>query len=196
MRPRLKSQTWVQEEPMMDWKKIAPWNWFKQEEGPARSMQVPPRSCLSADPLVGFETEMERLFDETSRRSFPVLPWRPAVSGGMPAPLRPSVDISEGKKAYTVRAEIPGVDLEDVSIEVEDDSLVIRAEKRQETDEEKEGYHCVERSYGAMQRVLSLPDDADGEAIEAKFRNGVLKLKIPKHPARASKSRSIEIEAS
>ncbi|MBW2292776.1 MAG: Hsp20/alpha crystallin family protein [Deltaproteobacteria bacterium] len=181
---------------MMDWKKIAPWNWFKEEEPPARSTQIPARAHVSSDPFVGFGTEMERLFDETFRRSFPALPWRPAAAGRNPAPLQPSVDISEGKKAYTVRAEIPGVELEDVSIEVEDNTLVIRAEKRQETDEEKEGYHCVERSYGAMQRVLSLPDDADGEAIEAKFRNGVLKLKIPKHPARASKSRSIEIEAS
>ena len=59
---------------------------------------------------------------------------------------------------------------------------------------EEEGYHCVERSYGEMQRVLSLPDDADGEAIEARFKNGVLKLRIPKHAARASNARSIEIQ--
>ena len=73
---------------------------------------------------------------------------------------------------------------------------MIRAEKRQETEEEEEGYHCVERTYGAMQRVLTLPEDADGDAIDAKFDNGVLKLRIPKHAARASNSRSIEVQGS
>lgn len=180
---------------MMDWKKIAPWNWFKEEGVPARSAQTSVAPEASPDPFFALQSEMERLFDEIFRRSFPGLPRRAAVSGRIAPPLQPSVDISEGKKIYTVRAEIPGVELEDVSIEVEDNTLVIRAEKRQATDEEREGYHCIERSYGAMQRLISLPDDADGEAIEAKFRNGVLTLKIPKHPARASSSRSIEIEA-
>jgi HSP20 family protein len=137
---------------------------------------------------------MERLFDDTFRRSVPGMHRHPAFPGPTPASLRPSVDISEGKKAYTVRAELPGVDLEDVSIEVEGHTLLIRAEKRQETEEEEEGYHCVERSYGAMQRVLSLPDDADGEAIDARFKNGVLKLRIPKHAARSTNARSIEIQ--
>ena len=180
----------------MDWKKIAPWNWFKEEETPAPATQMPARFHASSDPFALLRTEMERLFDDTLRRSLPGMPWLPAVPGRIPTSLRPSVDVSEGKKAYTVRAELPGVDLEDVSIEVEGHTLVIRAEKRQETEEEEEGYHCVERSYGAMQRVLSLPDDADGEAIEAKFKNGVLKLRIPKHAARASNARSIGIQGS
>ncbi len=137
---------------------------------------------------------MERLFYDTFRRSLPGMPGLPALPGRIPTPLRPSVDISEGKKVYTVRAELPGVELGDVSIEVEGDTLVIRAEKRQESEGEEEGYHCVERSYGAVQRVFSLPDDADGEAIEGKFKNGVLKLRISKHAARASNTRSIEIQ--
>jgi HSP20 family protein len=177
----------------MDWKKIAPWNWFKEEEAPTHATQIPARFHASSDPFAALRTEMEWLFDDTFRRSFPGMPRLPAIPGRIATSLRPSVDVSEGKKAYTVRAELPGVELGDVSIEVEGHTLVIRAEKRQETEEE-EGYHCVERSYGAMQRVLSLPDDADGEAIEAKFKNGVLKLRIPKHAARASNARSIEIQ--
>jgi HSP20 family protein len=177
----------------MDWKKIAPWNWFKDEGVPARAVQSQSGTDPS-DPFANVRSEMERLFDEGFRRSFPSIPRLAPFSEGMLTPLRPSVDISEGKKAYAVRAELPGVELEDVSIEVEDQTLVIRAEKRHESDEEDEGYHCVERSYGAMQRMLSLPDDADGEAIEAKFKNGVLKLRIPKHAARASNAQSIEIQ--
>ena len=177
----------------MHWKKIAPWNWFKEEDAPASAAHTSARIDAPSDPLAALRTEMERLFYDTFRRSLPGMPGLPALPGRIPTPLRPSVDISEGKKAYTVRAELPGVELGDVSIEVEGHTLVIRAEKRQESEEE-EGYHCVERSYGAVQRVFSLPDDADGEAIEARFKNGVLKLRIPKHAARASNARSIEIQ--
>lgn len=174
----------------MDWKKIAPWNWFKDEGAASRAPALPARPAEPSDPFSALRSEMDRLFDDVFRR-FPALPGQPRT---IAAPLRPNVDISEGRKAYTVRAELPGVDREDVAIEVEDRTLAIRAEKRRETEEEDEGYHCIERSYGAIQRVLSLPDDADSEAIEAKFKNGVLKLRIPKHAARASKGRSIEVQ--
>lgn len=184
------------EDPTLDWKKIAPWNWFKHEESHApATLAAPAGFNASSDPFAAVRMEMERLFDDSVGRSFLGVPSRLAVPGRIPVPLRPSVDISEGKKAYTVRADLPGVERGDVSVEVKDNTLMVRAEKRQESEEEDEGYHCVERSYGAAQRVLSLPDDADGEAIEAKFKDGVLKLRIPKHPARASRGRTIEIHA-
>jgi len=137
---------------------------------------------------------MDRLFDEAFRGTFARTPALSPTVGGNPVALRPSVDVSEGKKAYTIRAELPGIEPDDVSIEVEGNRLVIRAEKRQEQEEEDEGYHCIERSYGAMQRVLSLPDDADTEGIEARFKHGVLKLRIPKHAARAANVRTIEVQ--
>lgn len=179
----------------MDWKKIAPWNWFKEEEEvPKHATQMPVRLHAPSDPVVALRTEIERLFDGTFGYALPGMPRVPANLARVHTSLRPSVDIAEGKKAYTVRAELPGVEREDVSVEMEGHTLVIRAEKRQQTEEEEEGYHCVESSYGAVQRVLSLPDDADGEAIEAKFKNGVLKLWIPKHAARVSSAKSIEIQ--
>ena len=177
----------------MDWKKIAPWNWFKEEEVAKHSTPMPVRVHDPSDSLVVLRTEIERLFDTTFGYAFPGMPRIPVSLGRAHTSLRPSVDIAEGKKAYTVRAELPGVELSDVSVEMEGQTLVIRAEKRQQSEEE-EGYHCLESSYGAVQRVLSLPDDADGEAIDAKFKNGVLKLRIPKYPARASSARSIEVE--
>jgi len=178
----------------MDWKRIAPWNWFKDEQSPAVTTQTPARIDPGSDPFTTLRGEMERLFDETFSRSFPVMPRESVLPRRLPTPLRPSIDISEGKKAYTVRAELPGIELGDVSIQTEGQTLVIQAEKRQESDEEDEGYHWVERSYGVVQRVLSLPDDADSEAVDARFKNGVLKLRIPKHPARSSTSRNIEVQ--
>ena len=178
----------------MEWKTIAPWNWFKDEEANTPTAQMRVRPIASSDPFVALRTEMERLFDDTFRQPYPAGPGQSDSSNRIPSLLRPSIDVSEGKKAYTVRAELPGVELKDVSVEVEGHTLMIRAEKRQQTEEDEEGYHCVESSYGAIQRILSLPEDADGEAIKASFKNGVLKLRIPKHAARASIARNVEIE--
>ena len=112
----------------MDWKKIAPWNWFKEEED--RGSGRPVRAGTPSDPLGMLRSEMERLFDETFSSHFPAATSSPVMR------LRPDVDISEGRKAYTVRAEMPGVELDDVSIEVEGRTLAIRAEKRRESEEE------------------------------------------------------------
>ena len=182
----------------MDWKKIAPWNWFKEEEGIGRRPIPSPRISATQDPIAAMRMEMDRLFEDALRSSylpqgsFPT-PRRPEGTG-FPA-LRPTVDISEGRKAYSVRVELPGIEPEDVSIEVEaNHTLIIRAEKRQDREEEDEGIHWVESTDGAAQRILSLPDDADADAVEAKFKNGVLKLRIPKQAARASKTRSIDVQ--
>jgi HSP20 family protein len=180
----------------MDWRKIAPWNWFKDEVSTLPVAHSRSKPGTRPDPLEAMRAEIDRVARQMLGPSFPDFPaLASTLSQDFPVPLRPSVDISEGKKAYTVRAELPGLDQEDVSIEVEDHTLVIRGEKRQDRDEEDEGYHWVERSYGEMQRVISLPDDADVDEIEARFKNGVLKLRIPKHAARASMGRSIEIQA-
>ena len=152
----------------MDWKKIAPWNWFKDEES-----AIPIARARPPGGRMDLPAAMQRLL------------------GDADLPLRPSVDISEGKKAYTVRAELPGVEPDDISVEVEGRTLVLRAEKRHESEEEDEGYHCIESSYGAVQRVLSLPQDADPESIDAHFKNGVLKLRVQKHAARSTSARNI-----
>ena len=182
----------------MDWKKIAPWNWFEDEApnapGPARPA---PRLAPSGDPITDLRAEMDRLFEDVVRRTFPASPGvgsAPDRERGF-APLRPHVDISEGRTAYRVRVELPGVEREDVSLETrEDGRLVLRAEKRLEHEEEDEGYHCVESRYGAVQRILCLPRDADASAIEARFKNGVLKLTIPKRSAPATGAQSIEVQ--
>jgi len=183
----------------MDWKKIAPWNWFKEEEGMERRPIPSARISATQDPIAAMRMEMDRLFEDALRSSYLLrggglpAPWR-GEGGGFPA-LRPTVDISEGRKAYTVRVELPGIDPDDVSIEIEaNHTLIIRAEKRQDREEDEEGVHWVESTYGAAQRILSLPEDADADAVEAKFKNGVLKLRIPKQAARASKTRSIDVQ--
>ena len=182
----------------MDWKKIAPWNWFKAEEDIGRRPLLAPRISATQDPIAAMRMEMDRLFEEALRSSYlyqgSFAAPRRGEGAGFPS-LRPTVDISEGRKAYSVRVELPGIEPDDVSIEVEaNHTLIIRAEKRQDREEDEEGVHWIESSYGAAQRILSLPDDADADAVEAKFKNGVLKLRIPKQAARASQTRSIDVQ--
>lgn len=170
----------------MEWRKLAPWNWFgKEQEHGARHLPIR-HSSTAPNFFSALRAEMDRLFEDSLQR-FGLPPEAGLV-------LKPSLDISEGKHAYTVRVEIPGVEKGDVTLDVHEDTLTIRGEKRQEREESDESYHCVERSYGAFQRVLTLPDDADPERIDAKFRRGVLKVTIPKTDARAARARSIPIE--
>ena len=167
----------------MDWKKIAPWNWFREENSEPHSSSV---ASQPTDPFVGFGRYIE---DQLLARL--------AGVGRAPdeVPLRPKMDISEARKSYTVKAELPGVELDDVAIRVFGRNVVIRAEKRQETESDEEGYHCIERSYGSVQRTLSLPEDADPDGIDATFKNGVLTLRIPKHPARAAEEREVAVQS-
>ena len=180
----------------MDWNKIAPWNWFKKEQEGSVPVAAPARRV---DSLVAMRDDMDRLFEDAVRRfgagSSLATGW-PAVRalGDTPVMLRPDIDISEGRKSYTVRVEVPGVEKGDVTCEIDDDTLIIRGEKRQEKDETEEGYHCIERSYGHFQRTLSLPADADAESIDAKFKNGVLKINIPKREAPPNTGRTIDIQ--
>ena len=105
----------------------------------------------------------------------------------------PSIDVFESDDEIVVRAEIPGVDAEDVDISIADNHLIIKGEKRQESETKDQNYCCVERSYGSFRRSLALPSGADVDSIKASSRNGILSILIPKSDDR--KSRKIEIEA-
>jgi HSP20 family protein len=163
----------------MDWKKIAPWNWFREESEASSRVPV---STSNADPFLA-RSDIESLFERLIGRA----------PTAMSEPLRPKMDISEGRKDYTVRAELPGVEIEDVSIRVVGTTVILQAEKKQEQQSDEEGYHCVERTYGAVRRTLSLPEDADPEGIDASFKNGILTLRIPKHPARVAQERRVDV---
>jgi HSP20 family protein len=118
----------------------------------------------------------ESLFDDLAR-GFWVKPV--AMPGG--AELKMKIDVSEDDKAYTVHAEIPGVRKEDIQVEVEGGQVSIRAEVKQEKEEKKGGkvLHS-ERTYGMVSRSFSLPAEVDDKATEAKYKDGLLELTLPK----------------
>ena len=105
----------------------------------------------------------------------------------------PSIDVSESDDGIVVKAEIPGVNPEDVHISIDDNHLIISGEKRREWEGKDKDYCCVERSYGSFRRSLALPSGADVDDVKASSKDGVLSILIPKSDDK--KSRKIEIEA-
>lgn len=108
--------------------------------------------------------------------------------------LLPSIDVTSDASAYTLTAEIPGVGGEDVKLEVKDGVLILSGEKKstQVKDEEKTRYHVSERRWGSFTREMTLPEDADVNAISAQHKDGVLTITIPRK-APEKKSQTIAI---
>ena len=95
-------------------------------------------------------------------------------------PWMPRVDIAETENGFEIRAELPGVAEDDVSVSVTDNLLTIKGEKRQEAETDGKNYHRVERRYGSFQRSFTLPRHIETDAIKAEYKDGVLTLEIPK----------------
>ena len=106
--------------------------------------------------------------------------------------LSPAVDLSEDDRSYKVSVELPGVRREDVTVELHEDVLTIRGEKKSEREEKKDRSHWVERSYGAFSRSFTLPPTAKAEELRATFQDGVLTVEIPKKEV--AKPRQIAIK--
>jgi HSP20 family protein len=92
----------------------------------------------------------------------------------------PPVDITEDEKEYVITAELPDVKKENVKVTVENGHLVISGERKFEREEKDRKYHRIERSYGTFMRSFALPDVANAENVGADFKDGVLKVRIPK----------------
>jgi HSP20 family protein len=108
-----------------------------------------------------------------------------------PVAWQPVVDIEEQPEKYAVRAELPGMKLEDIKITLHDNQLVIRGEKRRDEEKKDSTYHRVERVYGQFERAFTLSHAVQSDKIDAIYRDGVLEVSIPK--AEEAKPREIQI---
>ncbi len=105
----------------------------------------------------------------------------------------PAFDVSETENELIVKAEVPGIDQKDIDINLSDGILTIKGEKKQEKKEENETYHTVERHYGGFSRTMRLPSDVDVDKVDATYKDGVLKIILPK--ADTAKARKIEVKS-
>src|SRR5262249_40152962 len=108
--------------------------------------------------------------------------------------LIPELDVVEHSDCITIEAELPGVERADVSVTLADGMLTIKGEKKQEKKDKDENYYLAERSYGAFERALQLPEVIDYAKVEATFHNGVLKVIAPKRPEACKLDRKVEIK--
>ncbi len=106
-----------------------------------------------------------------------------------------SIDLSETDDALEVKADLPGMQEEDIDVTLRNGSLVISGEREHESEEKKKNYYRAERAYGAFTRSVKLPCEVDEERIDAKFKKGVLTIHLPKSPAAKENQRKIEIRA-
>jgi HSP20 family protein len=106
----------------------------------------------------------------------------------------PDLDVHENAKSIMIEAELPGVDEKDVSVTLADGLLTIKGEKKQVREEKGETHYLCERSFGAFERCLRLPDTIDESKLEARFDNGVLKIAAAKKPEAIKAKRKIEIQ--
>jgi HSP20 family protein len=114
-------------------------------------------------------------------------------SQGAPGMNLPSVDITESDDAYNVRAELPGVAKDDVTVEFDQGLLCIRGEKKTRRDEKLERGRRLECTYGAFSRSFRLPQDADPDRISAEFKDGILEVSVAKQPE--SKPKQIAVHS-
>jgi HSP20 family protein len=105
----------------------------------------------------------------------------------------PSADISETDTAYLIKAEIPGVNKEDVKVTLENGMLTIQGERKMEKEEKGKKYHRIERSYGSFMRSFRVPDDADESAVKAEFKDGVLNVTLNKSAKAKPKAINVSV---
>lgn len=139
--------------------------------------------------LLAIQERMNRLFDETLQRT------RSREEEDISASLwAPPVDIYETENEIVLKAELPEIDQKDIDIKVEDNTLTIRGERKFEQETKKENYHRIERAYGKFSRSFSLPNTIAQEKIKASYKDGILKLVMPKREETKPKQITVEVK--
>jgi len=136
-----------------------------------------------ANPFSVLQQEIDRLFDGFTRNFAPLSTYA----------IVPNMDVAETDKEIEITAELPGLEEKDVQINVTDNLLTIRGEKKSQREEKEKDYHLIERNYGSFLRTVELPRGVNIDSIKATISKGVLKVVVPK-PA-PSQAKKIEVKA-
>ena len=110
-------------------------------------------------------------------------------------PWAPAVDIYETENELVLKADLPDVDLKDIDVRVENQTLTISGERNFEKKDTTKGYHRIERNYGSFVRSFSVPNTFDTENVAADFKNGVLSVTLPKKEAAKPRQVKVEVKA-
>jgi HSP20 family protein len=148
-----------------------------------------------------FADEMDRVFEDFGigrtgiaprlGRSWLQSPWRGAQTET--EVWAPQIEVFHRNNDLVVRADLPGLNKDDVKVDVTDDRIIVQGERKQEHEEEREGVYRSERSYGSFYRVIPLPEGAISEQAKASFKDGVLEITMPAPPDEVRRGRRLEI---
>ncbi len=133
-----------------------------------------------------FSRDMNHLWDRFFGADPSIRPWEKGWA--------PSLDVSETKDKLIVKTEIAGVDPKEIDIKISGDVLTIKGEKKEEREEKDESFHLMERRYGAFSRSIQLPIEVEEKKIKANYKNGVLRITLPKSEKSKAKTTKIAIE--
>lgn len=135
--------------------------------------------------LVFLQDRMSRIFDEALSR------YKSGYSSGAWFPL---VDIYETEENIVLKAELPGMTSGDVSVEVDENAIVLKGERKFDKNLTEENYHRMERFYGTFERVFSLPNIVDKKSVRASFKDGVLEITVPRAYSKKQQGIKIKVE--
>jgi HSP20 family protein len=152
--------------------------------------ETPPARREEEYPLYSLQRDVNRLFEDFLR-GFDLRPLRMAEEkwGG----FNPKMDLEETDKEYRITAELPGMEEKDVEVLLTGNSLTIKGEKKEETEEKGKSFYHMERSYGSFHRTVPLPEGIDIKKVNADFKSGVLSVRLPKTVEAKTKSQKIPI---
>ena len=140
------------------------------------------------------EGDMDQMFEDfLGRRLSPFWPerWWPATSMKI---TKPAVDLYEEKDDIVVKAELPGMEKDNIEVNLSDNRLTIKGEKKQEEEVKKEGYYRSERSYGSFVRTLELPRKVQTDKVKAAFKSGILEIRLPKTEEAKKKETTVKVD--
>jgi len=140
------------------------------------------------------EGDIDRMFEDfLGRRLRPFWPerWWPAASMTISPP---AVDLYEEKDDIVVKAELPGMEKDNIEVNLSGNRLTIKGEKKQEEEVKKEGYYRAERSYGSFVRSLELPLEVQTDQVKAAFKNGILEIRLPKTEEAKKKETKVKVD--
>lgn len=142
--------------------------------------------------LTRWERDMERMMDAFFDRR--MRPWWPErwLSREPMEVSAPAIDLYEEKDDIVVKVELPGMEKDNIQVNLSDHTLTIKGEKKKEQEIKEKNYYRSERAYGSFIRTLELPKDVHGDKVKASFKNGVLEVRLPK--TEEAKTREIKVK--
>ena len=149
---------------------------------------TPARSFMG---LTGWDRDMDRMLEDFFGRR--TRPWWPERWFDTPR-TRPSIDLFDEKNDIVVKAELPGIDKDNIEVNLTDHTLTIRGEKKKEEEVKEENYYRAERSYGSFLRTIDLPAEVRGDKVTASFKNGVLEVRMPKTEQAKAKEVKVKVD--